>query len=85
MGTPYSKTVAETRTEVLKILEETVKDEPVVADDPAPTERLSPKLEKMILNSPKVEAPMKRSKSPPKMLEAKKSKKKVAFTTISNT
>ena len=84
LGTPYSKSVAETRAEVLKVLEETVKDDPVVADDPAQPERLSPKLEKMILNSPKVEAPIKRSKSPPKMSETKKSKKKVAFTTISN-
>ena len=49
------------------------------------TERLSPKLEKMILNSPRVDNPSKRSKSPPKVVESKKSKKKVAFTTISNT
>ena len=86
LGQPYEKSLSEVRSDVLKTLDDKEVIEP--ASEEVDSARLSPKLEKMILNSHKVKvdpivAPKRPAHSGEKS-EPKKSKKKVAFTTISS-
>jgi hypothetical protein len=85
LGSKYEKELNQVISDLDEKVEEVIPEEEIEFD-----ERLSPKLEKMILNSP---APEKRKPeanqeklSDPKVrhVETKKSKKKVAFTTISS-
>lgn len=85
LGSKYEKELNQVISDLDEKVEEVIPEEEIEFD-----ERLSPKLEKMILNSPAPEKrkPEANSEKPsePKVrhLETKKSKKKVAFTTISS-